>query len=483
VGAKWGKYLRAPDVFFQILDRGKDKLCRLSEVADVRRGFTTGANAFFYVKDITDTLSDAELKQLYGLTRKKAQNIRVIEAGDGSTHLIEAEYLKPVIQSLKEAETIIVDPRSLGYKVVFVSESKRELSRKHLLRYVNWGEEAGRSFHTRPTCAARSPWYKLEKRDGMIVFPRFFHVRTPILLNQSRVFVGDVFFEVSESQSSMEALWAVMNSTLYYLSLELFGRVSLGDGVLTVYGPDMTRTLLLDPRLIDNQITSRLIAVVQGMTSRPTFPVFHEIDQPDRQELDGIVLEALGFTDAEERKQVQEALYGAVTGLVRTRLEKAQSVRAEERKRRRASAEAIAEDLLQEFDPAMLKSFPKDFTPRKYVHTVIALPPGADDFERLTMTRLAVGEKLLEFDEPDQALFLHYALQSGARETVQLPTHEPTLQKAVRQYTQYLNDLDKHLNDLASSRTRDRKLKARIKDALRQKLSLPAAPEQQMRLL
>ncbi len=56
VGAKWGKYLRAPEIFFKILEKGKDKLVPLKEVADVRRGFTTGANEFFY-------LTEEEIKQ------------------------------------------------------------------------------------------------------------------------------------------------------------------------------------------------------------------------------------------------------------------------------------------------------------------------------------------------------------------------------------------------------------------------------------
>ncbi|MEW6416635.1 MAG: DNA methyltransferase [Nitrospirota bacterium] len=45
---KWGgKYLRAPDIFFTILEKGKGKLVRLGDIAEVRRGITSGANEFF----------------------------------------------------------------------------------------------------------------------------------------------------------------------------------------------------------------------------------------------------------------------------------------------------------------------------------------------------------------------------------------------------------------------------------------------------
>src|SRR5262249_59357290 len=45
----WGKFLRADDVFFRVLDRGGVRLQPLSDMARVRFGVETGANEFFYV--------------------------------------------------------------------------------------------------------------------------------------------------------------------------------------------------------------------------------------------------------------------------------------------------------------------------------------------------------------------------------------------------------------------------------------------------
>jgi len=48
VGNKWGgKYLRAPDIFYTILEKGKDKLVKLGDIAEIRFGVKTGANKFF----------------------------------------------------------------------------------------------------------------------------------------------------------------------------------------------------------------------------------------------------------------------------------------------------------------------------------------------------------------------------------------------------------------------------------------------------
>ena len=59
IGDKWGgKYLRAPDIYWTILEKGKDKLVRLGDIADVRFGIKTGANEFFYLEDVTDKVGE-----------------------------------------------------------------------------------------------------------------------------------------------------------------------------------------------------------------------------------------------------------------------------------------------------------------------------------------------------------------------------------------------------------------------------------------
>ncbi len=51
-GDKWGgKYLRAPEIYWTIVEKAASKLVRLGTVADVQRGFTTGCNEFFYLDD------------------------------------------------------------------------------------------------------------------------------------------------------------------------------------------------------------------------------------------------------------------------------------------------------------------------------------------------------------------------------------------------------------------------------------------------
>ena len=70
-GGKWGQYVRAPDVWFDILETAGRRLVPLHELAEVRFGFKTGADKFFCVRDVTEEQLNrhpnrAEFKQVWG---------------------------------------------------------------------------------------------------------------------------------------------------------------------------------------------------------------------------------------------------------------------------------------------------------------------------------------------------------------------------------------------------------------------------------
>jgi len=79
----------------------------LGDIAEVRRGFTTGANEFFYVEDWTDIISEKELEKIENLKgissidEIKEKGLRVVKpskwgssAKDYKLFLIEEEFLK-----------------------------------------------------------------------------------------------------------------------------------------------------------------------------------------------------------------------------------------------------------------------------------------------------------------------------------------------------------------------------------------------------
>ncbi|MFB3896626.1 MAG: Eco57I restriction-modification methylase domain-containing protein [bacterium] len=294
IGNKWGgKYLRAPDIYWTILDKGKEKLVRLGDIAEVRRGFTTGANEFFYLDEQ-----------------------RIKEWG------IESEFLKPVIKSPRECKRILIDPKDLKYKIFMCHKDKKELKGTAALEYISWGES--QDFDSRPSCVGRSQWWDLGKQESFdFVVLRFRDKRNWNPINRSSsLFAGDIMFVGTwYDRTKVEINNSILNSTLLILISEIYGRVNLGDGLLTTYGPEILKFEFLKAKTLDKRDCLRLIEKFDVLEKRAVKSIFEEINEKDRHLLDNIIFDALGLTTGE-----RVAVYEAVIQLVESRLKKAESV-------------------------------------------------------------------------------------------------------------------------------------------------------------
>ena len=287
-GDKWGgKYLRAPDIYWTLLEKGKDKLVRLGDIAEVRRGFTTGANEFFYLDDE-----------------------RIQEWG------IESEFLKPVIKSPRECKSIRVDPRQLQFKLFMCHADRATLAGTAALEYIKWGESQG--FHQRPSCRSRARWWDL----GTWGYPDMlwsdaYNARFGCFENAGDYF-GDKRFFVIEFKEKNSAICAYLNSTIIPLLIETEGIANLGEGVIytNVYWLKML------PILEKNYIAKEIHESYEKIKTREILPIFDEIHQSDRRALDAIIFDALDLTQGE-----RNGVYEAVVNLVQSRLRKAGSLK------------------------------------------------------------------------------------------------------------------------------------------------------------
>ncbi len=178
-GNKLGsKYLRAPDIFF-ILEKGKGKLVRLGDIAEVRFSIKTGANEFFYLEPVGRTVKEvAELREQDPMTPVRVKN------GAGWEGEIEAAWLRPVIKSPREIKTLRVRLEDLRYLVFMPPEDVREAidgkqtpSLSRYLKasaYIRWGEERG--YPQRPTCKSRW-WWDFPKNESAVKIPMLFRER------------------------------------------------------------------------------------------------------------------------------------------------------------------------------------------------------------------------------------------------------------------------------------------------------------------
>jgi hypothetical protein len=307
IGNKWGgKYLRAPDIFFTILEKGKGKLVRLGDIAEVRRGFTTGANEFFYLEP---TGKPAPAGYLH------------VRNGAGWEGEVEEEFLKPVIKSPRECRSILIKPEDLRYKLFMCHRDKAELKGTAALEYIRWGEAQG--YHERPSCKGRPRWWDVGVRE---VAPLSFNKgpwdRHFIPVNMANAFTDQqVYIILPRLQVDILILGAVANSTTWWGFLETTGRANFGEGILWIAVYEAAQMPLLNPEVITPEERERLLSAFASLGPRDVLPVVDEIHQPDRRALDEVVFDVLGLTAGE-----REAVYEAVVNLVRARLEKARSV-------------------------------------------------------------------------------------------------------------------------------------------------------------
>ena len=124
--------MRAPDIYHHILDKCSDKLVRLGNIATVKFGIKTGANAFFYLtKDCVDQWG------------------------------IEEYYRAPIMTSPQESRSIVVDEALLPKQIFLCHSEKERLRGTAALEYILWGESEG--YHRRRSVASRRRWYDLGK--------------------------------------------------------------------------------------------------------------------------------------------------------------------------------------------------------------------------------------------------------------------------------------------------------------------------------
>jgi methylase of polypeptide subunit release factors len=364
---KWGKYIRAADVFFQVLEKGTERLRALGEMAEVRfgvktgandffylkevglsehpagelaihsgmkslnemafvrRGITTGANEFFYLKPAADA-SDGRHDNGDAATFSESKEA-LFEDGAGVQHSLEPRYVTPVIFSLKEIKTICLEDWKPSRFFFRCCLRKQELAGSAAFGYIEHGERAG--YNRRPSCASRDPWYAVARgmEPAPLIFPSKVGERWVVAINKPGAFEDKKLYGISpRANIKPELLAALLNSTWarYYAEMtcrQMTGAQAIADIDVVV----AEQIMLPDAASISAEHGRLLVDALGVLARRPIVSIFKEIDCADRRQLDDLVLSAIGFQDSTERQDVLEKLYVAVTEVVRARVSRSGS--------------------------------------------------------------------------------------------------------------------------------------------------------------
>ncbi|MDI6733479.1 MAG: N-6 DNA methylase [Planctomycetota bacterium] len=435
VGAKWGKYLRAPEIFFKILQKCKDKLVPLKEVADVRFGIKTGANEFFY-------LTEEEIKH-WGIEKEFWM------------HKEGAKWVPNyVIKSPRECKSIVVKPEDLKYRVLMIHKDKKQLKGTNVLKYIEWGERK-KGFHKRPTCASRERWHELYDFCPKILWWVNIGERFACFNNKPRCFADKMFYGIfPKCRDDEELLLALLNSTLQLLIIENTGQELTGALTFLTHDIWMVEKLpLLDFRKVKQEHRLAIKKILPQISKRNIGFIYEEIStyspeeisltkiKPDRRELDKVIMgDILGLTDEEQLE-----VYRAVVDLVKSRIDKAKSGNKSKKTKEGIDIELLVKNVLKQIGDEHLGKLYKEKILSQAGETK-TLPEGLEPPLRIEKNlygnwRLSGNDKFAECDSELEALFLKNFIGTGLTE-IHIPTNKSYLKSILPQLTELRQKID-----------------------------------------
>jgi hypothetical protein len=458
-GAKWGKFIRAHEIFFKILDKGRNIFVSLKEIADIRRGFTTGANDFFY-------LSEEEIRK-WGIEKEYWM------------HKENDEWIPNyVFKSPRECDSIFINLEKLRFRVLMIHKDKEELKDTNVLKYILWGEENG--YHERPTCVTRKRWYDLgEWRRPPLVWIKGIWTRHFIPYTAKKVYVDQQLYEIFPKKDIDERLLAaLLNSSVTALFMELNGRVNFGEGILWIATYEAQSIPVINPSVIDSSTKEKLLQVFNELGKTAIGTIFDEIGTKDpnkvsiekvkktRNQLDNIILSQL--LQLSGRNQID--MYRAIIDLVNSRIEKAKSAK-KKGKRITVNVEAIADFILAETAAYELKRFPEAYLENIKDCVEITIPRGKAELKSDLISGyfVEINNKRIQCASADEAKYIWFAASLG-KTKILLPKEDSLLRKVIQSFAPVFEDKKNKIEELLKSIIPDVKVRKNVREYIWRKL-------------
>jgi hypothetical protein len=318
---KWF-YLRAPRVF---LERILPKLThKLQDFADIKRGFTAGANDFFYMKDIShlyeaDYLENPKKFQQVGVETRTVEELNragliYVENEGGIRVVVDKKDLAPIIRSPRELKNYsVTETTTLS---LYTSSPGRMTA-----KYIEWGERQSvqvkdkedtrivRGYHRLETTKNRKLWFKLPHlKPAHILFPMAVMDRLAISYSEKPVICDNRLYAATTKSSKLDpkTLWMYLNSTIFLITIEVFCR-RLGGGATDIKVEDYEIMPVPDLESLT------ILYEPDALLRREVMRYYEEIRQPDRKTLDIAILKSLGFDEPESiLNEVHNAFLEAV---------------------------------------------------------------------------------------------------------------------------------------------------------------------------
>ena len=274
---RWSEPLRAPPVWFDVLRdaRGLRPLRAWKPAfLELKYGTKPGISAFF-----------------------SPRGRGLADAG------IEAPYRRPFLRSLRDVDAYTV--RADAVTTELLHWDGEEPSRAEAPRLHAWIHRGNRSRTAKglrwpevQSVRSNRPWYRLRRVEaGDVLIPQFRAARHVVHDNPDGVPVNNsAWWGRFTDPAWAEIGAALLNTSWTALAFEVCGRVNLGEGLLTAYGPELDRLPLPHPRrFVGTPQGDALVEAWRAMKQREVLPWALEVDQPDRAALDAAFFAGVGL--------------------------------------------------------------------------------------------------------------------------------------------------------------------------------------------
>ncbi len=443
---KWGQYLRAPEIYFELLSNCKDKIKPTDHIAEVTRGVTTNNVNFFYLTNETINHWD-----------------------------IEKKYLEsPVIYTPKEIPNISIDTKKLKRSLFVCNEERKKMAATKAFKYIKMGES--KKIHNSLTFKGKDNWYVLGpiKKEPCSLYYARQDITYRVAYNPEGLVVNDNLYRITPRNKDDNAvLCALLNSAIFYLGLEVNGRINLGDGALKLQTYEIGNTPLLHIDNLSKTSRGTIIKAFNKLLERKIKPIFEEVKLRDRQLLDKVVLEAFGL----DSKKYLKPLYDGLTEMVGERIDLAKSRRKVKQVKTQKDIEKLKEQVIEEILPDGVKKFPGEFIDSRYLKDAkeISVP---DDHLQLGAYFMGQQEIITqsgfkyEAENFDEAKFIVYAQKPNSY-VIKIPKKRPVVINAVESYEKYLKKLKDRLFGAIFSLTLDHKQADILVHQIYEEIGLP----------
>ena len=253
----------------------------LGSTGQLKRGTTTGCNKFFVLTH--DVIAEYNIPRKYtkplfhknihgGLLQNSDATVRALDVRESKGSLAKTESGRKVLKYIETGETTMVEPGKS------VNKTPRPISKLS-------------------TPAARNPWYSVKWNPPAPIFlGRFSHKYMKMYENNGRFYALDncACFTPNDLNHA-HAFLSYFMSSLFLLQLERHGHEA-GGGALQLHMHNYVAARAPDFNAMPEKDVNRMKRA--WLDYREDF---------DREKLDGVVLDALGF-DESERQEIREKL-------------------------------------------------------------------------------------------------------------------------------------------------------------------------------